>query len=133
MPAELKPREIILEVKEAKAGSSFVIDNIQYNTNSAELKAESRIFLESFADYLKENSKIKIEIQGHTDNVGNPKDNEALSSNRAFSVKTVLEQLGVDGKRITAKGYGANRPIADNKTEDGRARNRRTEFLIVER
>ncbi|MBL7917650.1 MAG: OmpA family protein, partial [Bacteroidia bacterium] len=73
-----------------------------------------------------------IEIQGHTDNVGNPKDNEALSSNRAYSVKQFLEECKVNGKRITAKGYGASKPIADNKSELGRAKNRRTEFLIID-
>jgi outer membrane protein OmpA-like peptidoglycan-associated protein len=125
-------KEIKLEVSEAKAGKSFVINNIYYNTNSADLKLESRIVLESFANYLKENPEMNIEIQGHTDNVGKEKDNEALSSNRAHSVKWMLEELGVDGKRISAKGYGSLKPIASNTTEEGRAKNRRTEFLIVE-
>ena len=128
-----EPKVIDIQVKEAKKGSSFVIDDILYNTNSAELKEESRIVLDNFAQYLKENPTIKIQIEGHTDNVGNVKDNEALSSNRAFSVKAVLEEFGVDGKRILAKGYGPNRPIADNKTEEGRAKNRRTEFQILEK
>lgn len=128
--AEVPP--INIEVKEAKKGSSFVINNILYNTNSAEIQTDSRIILESFAQYLKENPKIRVQIEGHTDNVGNPKDNEALSSNRAYSVKALLEEFGVDGKRIQAKGYGPNKPIADNKTEEGRAKNRRTEFQILE-
>lgn len=127
------PKEIAIEVAEAKQGKSFVIDNIFYNTNSAELKPESKIIIESFAGYLKLNPAIKVEIQGHTDNVGNPKDNDALSNNRAFSVKALLEELGVNGKRITAKGFGQSKPIADNNTEDGRAKNRRTEFMIVEK
>jgi outer membrane protein OmpA-like peptidoglycan-associated protein len=125
-------QEITLDVSDAKAGKSFVINNIYYNTNSADLKLESRIVLESFANYLKENPEMNIEIQGHTDNVGKEKDNEALSSNRAHSVKWMLEELGVDGKRITAKGYGSTKPIADNTTDAGKAKNRRTEFLIVE-
>lgn len=131
--ANAEPPSIAIEVKEAKQGGKFVIDNILYNTNSAELKTESRIILESFAQYLKENPKLKVEIQGHTDNVGNPKDNEALSTNRAFSVKATLEEFGVDGKRILARGFGQNRPIADNTTETGRAKNRRTEFQILEK
>jgi outer membrane protein OmpA-like peptidoglycan-associated protein len=125
------PQEMNLKVSEARPGSSFVIDNILYNSNSAELMPESHVILESFAQYLKENRELRVEIQGHTDNVGNPKDNEALSTNRAFSVKTMLEELGVDGKRISAKGYGARKPVADNNTEKGRAKNRRTEFLIL--
>lgn len=128
-----EPKVIDIQVKEAKKGSSFVIDDILYNTNSADLKEESRIVLDNFAQYLKENPTIKIQIEGHTDNVGNVKDNEALSSNRAFSVKAVLEEFGVDGKRILAKGFGPNKPIADNKTEEGRAKNRRTEFQILEK
>ncbi len=133
LPASAPPKKIDLEVIEAKAGKSFVINNIFYNTNSAELKPESRIVIEGFAQYLKLNPGIKVEIQGHTDNVGNPKDNEALSNNRAFSVKAVLEELGISGKRITAKGFGQSQPIADNKTEEGRAKNRRTEFMILEK
>lgn len=133
---ELQPavtKEVDLTVAEAKAGESFVIENIFYTTNSAELKPESRIVVEGFANYLKQNPTIKVEIQGHTDNVGNPKDNDALSNNRAYSVKALLEELGISGKRITAKGFGQTKPIADNTTEAGRAKNRRTEFMIVEK
>jgi outer membrane protein OmpA-like peptidoglycan-associated protein len=65
--------------------------------------------------------------------VGNPKDNDALSNNRAFSVKALLEEYKVDGKRISAKGFGSSKPLADNKTEEGRAMNRRTEFMILEK
>lgn len=128
-----EPKEVNIEINEAKAGSSFVINNILYNTNSADLRPESKIVLESFAEYLKENESIKIEIQGHTDNVGNAKDNDALSSNRAYSVKSALEELGINGARINAKGFGAGKPVADNTTESGRAKNRRTEFLILEK
>jgi outer membrane protein OmpA-like peptidoglycan-associated protein len=130
LPATIEPKKVELKVQEAKSGASFVMDNILYNTNSADLQEESKIILENFATYLKENPNIEVEIQGHTDNVGNPKDNEALSTNRAFTVKNLLEKLGVNGKRITAKGYGQSKPIGDNKTEVGRAKNRRTEFLI---
>lgn len=127
-----KPKEVNLEVSEAKVGKSFVINNILYSTNSAELQQQSRVVLEAFAEYLKEHKELKIEIDGHTDNVGNEKDNEALSNNRAYSVKGLLEELGVDGSRINAKGFGASKPVADNTTEEGRAKNRRTEFLILE-
>jgi outer membrane protein OmpA-like peptidoglycan-associated protein len=125
-------QEINLEVSKAEPGKSFVIDNIYYTTNSAELTKESRIVIESFSNYLKENPAIKIEIQGHTDNVGKEKDNEALSSNRSHSIKFMLEELGVDGGRIIARGYGSSKPIAPNNTEEGKAKNRRTEFMIVE-
>lgn len=125
-------KEIALQVVKAEIGKPFIIDNIYYNTNSAELTKESRIVIEAFSNYLKENPNLKIEIQGHTDNVGKPQDNEALSANRSNSIKFMLEELGVDGNRITAKGYGDKKPIAPNTTEEGRAKNRRTEFMIIE-
>ncbi len=125
------PKAVKLEMNEAKPGSSFVINNLYYATNSADLKPESYIVLEAFAGYLKENTSVTIEIQGHTDNVGGAQANEALSANRAYTVKAFLEEKGIDGKRITAKGYGANKPLADNTTEEGKAKNRRTEFLIT--
>ncbi len=126
-----KPKPIKIEVNEATVGNSFLLNNLNYNTNSADLTKESFIVLESFAEYLKGNPNIKVEIQGHTDNIGAAKSNEALSANRAYTVKSYLEEKGVDGKNITAKGYGPNKPIADNTTEEGRAKNRRTEFLII--
>jgi outer membrane protein OmpA-like peptidoglycan-associated protein len=126
-----QPKPVKIEVNEAKEGSSFVINNLYYNTNSADLKSESFIVLESFAEYLKENPSVNIEIQGHTDNVGAAKSNEALSANRAYTVKAFLEEKGVDGKRITAKGFGPNKPLAENTSEEGRSKNRRTEFLIT--
>ena len=127
------PKDINIQVRDSKIGHSFVIENIYYSTTSSDLKKESIIILESFADYLKDNQNLKIEIHGHTDNIGNAKDNDALSYNRAFSVKSTLEELGIDGKRINAKGFGSIMPISTNSTEEGRAKNRRTEFLILEK
>lgn len=123
---------LIISAEKAEQGKSFVIENLHYKTNSAEITDESKAVLIAFSAYLLDNPNMHVEIQGHTDNVGNPKDNEALSSNRAYSVKSFLEEHKVPGKRITAQGFGPNKPIADNKTEAGRAKNRRTEFLILE-
>ena len=125
------PPAIILKTDTLKEGKSFVINNLYYKTNSAEIEEQSKLVLKKFAEYLKENANIKIEIRGHTDNVGNPKDNEALSLNRAFSVKEFLQKEGIDGKRINAKGFGSSAPIASNTSESGRSKNRRTEFYIV--
>lgn len=127
------PKPIKMEIHEATAGSSFVINNIFYNTNSADLKKESFVVLESFIEFLKDNPNIHIEIQGHTDNVGSATANQALSANRAFTIKAYLEENGIAGKRISAKGYGSSKPISENQTEDGRAKNRRTEFLITQK
>lgn len=126
------PKPVDLITDSVKVGSSFVINNIYYNSNSAELKEESKSVLVAFADYLKEHPKMTIEIQGHTDNVGNANSNQALSANRAFTVKALIESYGIDGKRITTKGFGSSKPITDNSSEAGRAKNRRTEFLIID-
>jgi outer membrane protein OmpA-like peptidoglycan-associated protein/tetratricopeptide (TPR) repeat protein len=130
LPVSMEPATVDLKVQEAQTGSSFVMENILYRTASADLQEESHVILENFAAYLKEHPKFDVEIQGHTDNVGNAKDNEALSSNRAFTVKALLETYGIEGKRITAKGYGQSAPLADNTTEAGRAKNRRTAFVL---
>ena len=80
---------------------------------------------------LNSNPGLQIEIGGHTDNIGAAADNQKLSANRAESVRNYLLQNGVDSKRLSAKGYGATQPIADNNNEEGRAKNRRTEIKVV--
>jgi len=113
-------------------GQKYLLDNIYYKTNSAELDSRSLIVIEKFVEFLKANPNIKIEVNGHTDNIGNPKDNLALSTDRAFTVRDKLIEFGIDQKRlVNFKGYGSGKPIADNGTEKGRAKNRRTEFIIV--
>lgn len=113
-------------------GKKYLLDNIYYKTNSADMEPRSLIVIDEFVEFLKANPTIKIEIHGHTDNVGNPKDNLALSTDRAFTVRDKLLEKGISEKRLIAfKGFGAGVPIADNSTEAGRAKNRRTEFVIV--
>ena len=126
------PAPISVKVEKSEKGKNFIIDNLHYKTNSAEIASESKAVLDAFAIYLLDNPNMHVEIQGHTDNTGNPKDNEALSRDRAYSVKQYLEEQKVPGKRVSAQGFGPNKPIADNKTEAGRALNRRTEFVILE-
>lgn len=113
-------------------GQKYLLDNIYYKVNASELEPRSIIVIDEFVEFLKAHPTIKIEIHGHTDNVGNPKDNLALSTDRAFTVRDQLLEKGIDEKRLIAfKGFGASQPIADNLTEAGRAKNRRTEFVIV--
>ncbi|MFZ6051285.1 OmpA family protein [Halocola ammonii] len=127
-----QPSVVKLSVKteEEKKGKPFRINDITYATNSAEIDRVSKVILDEFAEYLKENPNIDVEIRGHTDNVGSDKDNLALSMDRAFEVKGYLEQQGIDGRRVTAKGYGESDPVESNETAEGRAQNRRTEFVI---
>jgi len=80
---------------------------------------------------LNDNPTLKIEISGHTDNVGKPADNLTLSNNRAKSVVGYLASKGIASQRLVAKGYGETKPVADNTTEEGKARNRRTELKVI--
>ncbi len=129
-----KPVKVDLEVKPVVVGQSYALNNIYYETNSAELKRESIIVVEEFVDFLKSHATIKIEIHGFTDNVGNDQNNLALSSDRAFTVLDLLQKKGVSKDRLVGfKGFGKNQPVSDNITEAGRAKNRRTEFIIVEK
>ena len=84
-----------------------------------------------FSDFLKLNNKLIIEINGYTDNVGDMLSNEILSKNRAKAVVEILLSKGVDRSRVSFNGYGEKKPIADNMTEKGRSKNRRTEFRVL--
>lgn len=127
-----KPVKLNVDVDTLKIGQTYTLNNIYYQTNSAALEPRSLIVIEEFAKFLKENPKLKIEVYGHTDNVGKPQDNLALSTDRAFSVRDKLIEFGIEEKRLlNFKGFGSTKPIADNATEAGRAKNRRTEFAIV--
>jgi outer membrane protein OmpA-like peptidoglycan-associated protein len=127
--APVKP----IEVKPLETGKAYTINDINFASNSAVILPESMAVLEAFAEYLKANPNIRIQIQGHTDNVGDDGQNLSLSSERAFAVFEVLTQkFGVPRSQIAgAKGFGETQPVADNVTEAGRAKNRRTEFVIV--
>jgi len=105
--------------------------NIQFQNNAFELLPVSLIEIDKLYQILVDNPTLKVEINGHTDNIGKASDNEVLSNNRAKSVVDYLIQKGISSKRLSFKGFGATKPITDNTTEAGRAKNRRTEFLIV--
>ena len=107
----------------------FVTNNILFDTGKATLKQESMIEIMRVADYMKKNPTARFEVQGHTDNQGSDKINDPLSQQRAEAIVKALEGLGVDGFNLKAVGKGSHEPVADNKTEDGRAKNRRVEFI----
>lgn len=114
-------------------GASLILKNVQFKTDSYELEAVSFPELEKLIDLLKKNPPIKAVIQGHTDNVGNPKYNFDLSQKRAQSVVEYLVKNGIPLDRLMAKGFGESKPISTNDTEEGRQLNRRTEFVIIEK
>ncbi|MBD0298281.1 MAG: OmpA family protein [Flavisolibacter sp.] len=114
-----------------EANASVVLRNIFFDFNKYELKPESQVELDRVVQLLAENPTVKIEIAGYTDNIGNAADNQKLSENRAKAVVNYLISRGIAANRLTAKGFGAAQPIADNKTEEGRALNRRTELKVL--
>ncbi len=124
-------QELTTKVEEVKIGKPFTIKDIFYATSSSEINKESKLILDEFADYLKENPTMKIAIYGHTDSAGGEKQNLALSTDRAFNVLEHLQSKGISGSRIKFKGFGESKPVASNSTEEGRAKNRRTEFVIL--
>ncbi|HBE03033.1 MAG: hypothetical protein A2096_05180 [Spirochaetes bacterium GWF1_41_5] len=118
---------------EIKTGESVVIDNIYFEFDKAYLLPESTDTLDNLCAQLKKNLNLKIEIQGHTDNKGAAEYNLMLSRKRAETVMEYLIKNGISPQRLSAKGFGMANPVADNSSDEGRARNRRTEFLIIEK
>jgi len=114
-----------------RSGEKTVLHNIFFETGSVALKRESTAELEKLVRFLKENPHVSIEIGGHTDDTGKPEFNLKLSYERAQSVANYMIKRGVDALRIQSKGYGITEPVAANDTEEGRAKNRRTEFKII--
>jgi tetratricopeptide (TPR) repeat protein len=112
-------------------GSSVVLHNVFYETDSHLLQEESLVELNKVLAFLEENPTIQVEISGFTDNTGSPEHNQALSEQRAGSVVEYLVGKGIESGRLLSKGYGESNPLADNRTEEGRSRNRRTELKIV--
>ena len=107
----------------------FVTNNILFETSKATLKPESMEEIQKVAEYMKKNPSARFEVQGHTDNQGSDAVNDPLSQQRAEAVVKALEGLGVDGFNLKAVGKGSHEPLADNSTEEGRAKNRRVEFV----
>jgi outer membrane protein OmpA-like peptidoglycan-associated protein len=107
-----------------------VLKNILYEKKSADISQSSFTELNELAKLMKENPGIKIEIAGHTDNVGQKNDNLVLSQKRAESVSRYLISQGISSERLSTKGYGDSRPIASNETEQGKSLNRRTEINV---
>ncbi len=128
-PEEPIRRDFSLE--KVEVGTKVVLENIFFETNKATLKPESYPQLEQVLKFLDSNSTVRMEISGHTDNVGSLKLNTNLSQARAESVVRYLVERGVDPSRLDSKGYAFSQPVAPNDTPEGRAKNRRVEFKIL--
>jgi outer membrane protein OmpA-like peptidoglycan-associated protein/tetratricopeptide (TPR) repeat protein len=131
LPDSIYEKNIPLQPIEINA--FIVLNNIFFETNKYDLKPESQTELDKVIQLLNDNPTLKIEISGHTDNTGNSSDNLTLSNNRAKAVVNYLISKGISKQRLIAKGYGETKPVADNKTEEGRAFNRRTELKVISR
>jgi len=118
-------------MKKMKVGASVVLHNIFFEFNSSTLTPESYPELARVIKFMDSNPTIRVEIDGHTDNVGSAEYNLKLSEERAKSVARYLIKQGVDPSRIMYKGFGFSQPVATNETEEGRAQNRRVEFKII--
>ena len=107
----------------------FIALDIHFDTNKATIMADSQGQVAEIAAMLKANPKLKVGVEGHTDASGTPEGNRKLSDERAKAVKAALVAAGIDGGRLQAKGFGQDKPVADNRTEAGRAKNRRVELV----
>lgn len=125
--------EVDMTVQKIAVGKSYKVNDIRYATNSAAITDASQYILDELIGFLRENPTVKIRIEGHTDNVGRLEDNMVLSNDRANTVMRYLVDKGIKPARLSAKGLGPTKPEATNDTADGRALNRRTEFVIVGR
>jgi OmpA-OmpF porin, OOP family len=110
---------------------NWVLVGVTFNTNKSTLKPESIPILNNAAEILINHPDVKVEVQGHTDNVGSDQKNQLLSLQRAITVRNYLISKGVASNRLTTVGYGKTQPIADNKTEQGRSLNRRIELKVL--
>lgn len=126
-----KPYEVEILMDKIKVGGEVTMHNIFFDTNKYELLPASMVELNLLTELLKNNENVAIEIQGHTDNVGDEKMNQKLSENRAKAVYDFLIKNGISTKRLSFKGYGETKPRFDNNTDEGRQQNRRTEFTIT--
>ena len=123
--------QIDIPLQPIEANASIILKNVFFDTKQTQLKPESITELDNVVMLMNENPTLKIQIGGYTDNVGKPADNLKLSLGRSVSVVNYLLGKGVKNDRLTFKGFGETKPIADNKTEAGRALNRRTELIVV--
>lgn len=120
-----------LKVKEIKVNEPYVMNDILFATASYELTAQSKAILDKFVDFLKDNPTFQASIHGHTDDVGNDEKNMTLSSDRAKAVKEYMINSGVEANRLASKGFGETKFKVQNISEENRALNRRTEFLVT--
>ncbi len=125
----MKQEVVANELLDQLNKNGYVALYINFDTGKSTIKADSQATLEQVAQMLKAAPELKIEVGGHTDDVGKADANQKLSEGRAQAVVAELTKRGIAAGRLTAKGYGQSKPVADNRTEEGRAKNRRVELV----
>ncbi len=123
------PRRKVVPSETPAPEPGFVLEGVNFDTGKATIRPESFPQLDGVVEYMTHKPNSKIEISGHTDNVGNPKANKTLSEKRAQACRDYLISKGIDGSRVAAVGYGDQWPIETNDTEEGRQKNRRIEAV----
>jgi len=126
-----KPFLLTIALQPVKVGAEMNLYNVYYETDSFRILPASEPELQKLVSFLKNNPQLEVEIQGHTDNTGNTEKNQVLSEKRAKSVVDFLVENGIDKNRLQAKGFGEQKPVATNETEEGRKLNRRTTVKIT--
>lgn len=126
-----EPRQVDIGLHPIRSGERIALRNVFFETGRWELLPQSQVELDKVVELMKQNPELKIELGGHTDNVGQAEANLRLSEQRARSVYDYLKGKGIAADRLTFKGYGETQPVADNDTEAGRAANRRTEMKVL--
>jgi hypothetical protein len=121
----------IFKLQPLQVNNNFEIKNIYFNNKAFNIDSLSTVALSQFADFLTQNNSLIIQIEGHTDNVGNKLDNLKLSNNRANAIKNYLIQQGINKDRLVSKGFGSSKPKSNVNSAAGRALNRRTEIKII--
>lgn len=127
----IQPVKVDFEVIKADTGKKVVFNNIYFDSDSDSLKRQSKLVLNSFIQFLTENPTIAVRIEGHTDNTASDEYNLALSQKRAEVVFRYFTTAGIDAARMTWIGLGESQPVASNLTPEGKAKNRRTTFVIT--
>lgn len=130
---DYEPIIVDIQLEKAREGSESVLNNIFFDFDKYELRPESRTELEKLARFLRENANLRIELSGHTDNVGSEEYNRGLSQKRCDAVVQYLTSQGLAGSRLVAVGRGSSQPVASNETEEGRQMNRRITFRVLRR
>jgi len=109
---------------------SIILDDVLFDFDKTAIKPDGAKILDRLVEFLNQNPDKRVELEGHTDWIGTERYNQGLSERRAASVKNYLVKKGINLNRITTRGFGETKPIADNKTRDGRAKNRRVEVKV---